>query len=366
MGLQGQRPVARWLRHLFRLDRPPRAAVAAPPPVRAPPPPARPDAGAAPADPFEPFAQALGIELPLVPPPLSEELERQEQALCERVLEHCRANKLGPASSPTLSLRILNLVASPNAEIAELSRVISADAALTGGILKVANSAALRGRDPIESVRTAVARLGLEEVGRVAGVLSARSLFSPKLRHELRAYGPFFAALYQRAATIASAASALAMRAGARSDRAYLGGMLHDVGRTVALGALAHLEGEKELCVDPAMCQRVVDRVHVAVGAEVHQGWELPDYLLVLAVRHHDVQLPPGPEFRDLHVVRLTAAVHDVLWDPAAAPRAAREIVESAAALRLDANAVRALAGELRQAEERVQATFHLAPAPGT
>jgi len=317
-------------------------------------------------DPFAPFGKALGVPVPSEPSPLGEEAEVLELERCERILDHCRKNRLGPASAPTMSLRILNLVASPGAEISELARIISADPALSAGILNVANSAFFRGLDEIETVRDAVTRLGLDEVGRVAGALSAKSLFNPRLKLELQAFGPRFARLYHRSITIATAAAALAMRARARSDRAYLGGLLHDVGRTVALRAVSDLARAGALGLEPddPRVERAIDRVHVEVGAELHQEWQLPQYLTVLAVRHHDVAIPADPEFLDLHVVRLTAAVHDLRADPGTAWRASREVVQSAAALRLDANGVRALASELRQAEEKVRSSFGLEGTP--
>jgi len=313
-------------------------------------------------DPFAPFAKALGLEAPREPPPLEEAQELEELELAAKVLEHCRKNRLGPASSPTLSLRILNLVASPNAEISELARIISADPALSAGVLNVANSVLFRGLDEIETVRDAVTRLGLDEVGRVAGALSAKSLFNPKLKQELATFGPRFTGLYRRAITVATAAATLAMRTRARSDRTYLGGMLHDVGRTVALRsvALLHLDGQVTLGVGSPRLDRVLDRVHVELGAELHQEWQLPQYLTVLAVRHHDPEIPADEEFRDLHVVRLAGAVYDLRAEPELAWRASREILQSAGALHLDANGVRALAAELRQAEEKVSTTFGL------
>jgi HD-like signal output (HDOD) protein len=159
------------------------------------------------------------------------------------------------------------------------------------------------------------------------------------------------------------------MRTRARSDRAYLGGLLHDVGRTVALRAVSDLAraGTLGLDAEDPRVERAIDRVHVDVGAELHQEWQLPQYLTVLAVRHHDEAIPADAEFTDFHVVRLAAAVHDLRGGGPAAWRASREILQSAGALRIDANGVRALAAELRQAEEKVRSTFGLdgaAPPP--
>jgi HD-like signal output (HDOD) protein len=143
---------------------------------------------------------------------------------------------------------------------------------------------------------------------------------------------------------------------GARSDRVYLGGLLHDVGKGLALRALARLVldgGEPE--PDPSRLERVLERVHVEIGDQAIKAWALPTYLALICSRHHDEVVPSDAEFLELHLVRLASAVA-ALREPTFSARAAREIVQSSAALRLDAYEVRALRAELRQAEERAAA----------
>jgi HD-like signal output (HDOD) protein len=301
------------------------------------------------------------------PPPAEPEPDPALEEQAALVLGHFRENRPGPASAPSMSLRILNLVASPDGDIGELSRLVSADPALTAGVLTVANSALYRGVREIETVREALARLGFDEVARIAGALSAKSLFNPRLKAELAAFGPRFGALYHRALTVASGAAWQAMqRRGGRSDRAFLGGMLHDVGKSVALRSVAalSLEGKLALPAGEAPLARLLDQVHLEVGGECHQEWDMPQYLTVIAVRHHDEAVPGGDEFADLHAVRLTAAVHDLRAEPEAAARAAAEVVQSAGALGLTPNAVRALAAELRDVTQRVAAAFSLEHRP--
>lgn len=335
-------------------SRPASAPPAPPPPRDAPPTSAEPD------DPFTPFAHALGVELPApAPAPEEPEPDAEDVRLAERVLEHFRKNRPGPASAPSLSLRLLNLVASQHAEVGEMVRLVSADAALTAGVLTVANSAVYRGVDEIDTVRAAVVRLGLDEVARVAGAVSARSLFNPRLKAELATHGARFSALFHRALTVATGAAMLTLgRRDGRSDRAYLGGILFDVGKSVALRSLAALEGAAEgLAADPARVDRVLEQVHLEVGGECHQEWNLPRYLTVIAVRHHDREIPADPDFVDLHAVRLCGALLDLRL-PALAHRAAREVPQSATALGLGPPAVRALDAELRRAAARAGTAF--------
>lgn len=311
-------------------------------------------------DPFAPFARALGIP---VPPTQGapEGTDPELASLVEPVLAHFRENRPGPASAPSLSLRILNLVAAPGTDIAELSRLVSADPATTAGVLTVANSAQHRAVREIETVREAIARLGFEEVARIAGALSARSLFNPRLKAEMAAFGPRFAALYHRALTVATGAATVAMQLpGGRSDRAFLGGMLHDVGKSIGLRSVAalSLQGQLPFGGEDPRLDELLDRVHLEIGGEVHQEWNMPQYLTVIAVRHHDPAVPADEEFRELHAVRLAAALHDLQAEPLRAARAAGEVVQSAGALRLSPHAVRALSAELRGAAQRATSAF--------
>jgi HD-like signal output (HDOD) protein len=265
-----------------------------------------------------------------------------------------------------VALQILNLAARPEAEVQELARLVARDPALSAGVLSVANSPVHRGLMEVETTREAVARLGFDELGRVAAAVSARTLFSPRHRAEQAAFGARFTDLFGHAVAVGSAAASVALgRPGARADRVYLGGLLHDVGKALALSALAGLVVDGKLpALAPERVERVLDRLHVEMGGEAHQIWALPQYLTVMSLRHHDAEVPADPEFVDLHLVRLASSVAD-LDDPPTAARSAREVVQSAGALGLDPFAVRALAADVREAAARAVRAFS-PPAPST
>jgi len=309
---------------------------------------------------FAPFARVLGI-VPGAPAPLAPEDAEEDERVAGLVLEHFRKNRPGPASAPSLSLQILTLVASPRTGAADLARLVQSDPALAASVLHVANSAYHRGVQEVESVRDAVARIGLEEAGRVAGALAAKSLFSPRMRQEFAAYSDRWSDLFARAVTVATVSASLAMKkAPARSDRAYLGGMLHDVGKSVGLRSLSALAVDRQVKLLPLSSRfdRVLERVHLEIGGEVHQEWDLPQYLTVLCVRHHDDAVPGDAEFADLHVVRLVSALEDLRRAPAMAPHAQVEVAQSAEVLGTSPHAVRALLAELRTTAARVERTF--------
>ena len=316
-------------------------------PAPAPPPPeAAPIPGA---DPFAPFGEALKLALPPVLE-LSPAESDQDQAAAEVVRAHFAANQPGPESFPALSLRVLTLLANPEVDIGELSRVISQDPAIAANVLRVANSAMYRGSRESQSVREAVARLGTQELARVAGVVSARSLFNPKVRNEHAALAPIFYQLFQNAVATALGASWLAMqKKPARSDRAWLGGLLHDVGKSIALRSVAALnaQGKLQLAATDPRLLRVLDLVHTQIGEAVHVKWALPAFLIAACAHHHDQSVPALPENADLHAVRLVSALRLLRTGQAPRRRALAEVAGSALALSVSSPELRALDAQL-------------------
>jgi HD-like signal output (HDOD) protein len=345
-----------WLRRAWRSLRgegAPRPSLpAGPAPSRAARPAPPPEPAVEDADPFAPFARALRIEIPAEPPAPSPADEAALAELAGRVLAAAKATTGELVSFPAAALEIVERVHDPKADARGVAGFIARDPALAADVVSVANSAAFRGVSEIESVHDAVARLGLAEVGRVASAVAARRLLDPAgSRGGARAT----TGLFVRAVAVAMAAAGAALRQrGARSDHVWLGGLLHDVGQALALQLLARLSAEPGAhLTSVGLAERVIERVHVEVGQVAIQQWALPAYLGEICAHHHDTAVPA--EAVDLHLVRLTSALAR-LSELTVVARAAREIVQSAGALKMDAPAVRMLATDLKAAEERAKA----------
>ncbi|HET6439643.1 MAG TPA: HDOD domain-containing protein [Anaeromyxobacter sp.] len=321
-------------------------------PHRAPPsaPAAAPEPAIDESSPFAPFARALRIEIPAEPPVPSPGDAAALAELAARVVLAAKAAKTELASFPAVALEIVERVHDPKADARGVAGYIARDPALAADVVSVANSAAFRGVSEVESVHEAVARLGLVEVGRIASAVAARKLLDPP-GGEVGSRGKV---LFLRAVAVATAAAGAALRQrGARTDHVWLGGLLHDVGKVLSLQILARLVTEPGAHLTPiALADRLIEQVHVEVGEAATQQWALPAYLREICAHHHDPIVPA--EAADLHLVRLVSALAG-LSDPAVAARAAREIIQSAGALRMDPAAVRALAADLKLAEGRAR-----------
>lgn len=316
------------------------------------------DGGRAGRSPFDEYLHLTGQEPPA--PVIATPLEVQEDnELAARVLVHHRQNRLGPSAVPAVALRVLNAVANSEVSVQELTRLIAQDAALSAGILAVANSAVYAGIQKTETLRDAVMRLGFTEVGRAAGAVAARSLFQPRVKSEFAIMGTRWDDLFVEAVTGARSAAWLALRVrGAKSDHCYLAGVLLDLGRSVALRSVATLAlaGEVEPA-DPRI-DRVIEQVHAEIGNGVHADCGLPESTGVIALRHHELGLGTGPADVDLHVVRLAAGMVQVRRQPWRMDQVRDEVNESCAALGLDGYLLRALDTQIRAELETVLASF--------
>ncbi|MFT3706896.1 MAG: HDOD domain-containing protein [Archangium sp.] len=353
-----------WLRRLIGKEKTSEPAPPIAQPIRRDPPKLRViEGGLSETSSFDQLMKLTGQPIPEAVVQTPEELAR-EIDLAGRVLEHFRKNRPAPSALPAISLQVLNLVAEPDLSLSELSRVVSQDPAFSAAILKVANSPAYAGAQEISTLRDAVSRLGLVEVGRVAGMVSARSLFQPQVRNEFTAFGNRWNDIFAESVAGARGAAWLCMRLRkARSDHAFLAGILHDLGRSVALRSVAALEfAGHSFELTGTEIDRVVERVHVEIGGELHADWSLPRFPTLVAMRHHELQLPADGEYVDVHAVRLCSALVQVRRQPWRIAQVRAEVDESCVALRLDGFVLRSLDTQLRTEIETVLASFDHRP----
>lgn len=304
---------------------------------------------------IEDYAEVLGIEV-TEPEPLTPEEAIHVNGLAEQVLAKLGAQDAPAVAMPTASLKVINMVATGNPDVGELSRLVSSDAAITAAVLRVANSAANASLGEQTTVRNVIARLGTKEVGRVAGAVAAHALFNPKAKAEQAVFGKRWKALHHDAATCAAGAAYLSMELNrGKSDVAYLGGMMHDIGKPLALGALARLKLDGEISELPseAVIDALLEKVHVTVGGDVHVAWSLPDYLTELCACHQDENLPATAPFAETHLVRTIAGLLALRHEPGPL-HSSDALLQSVTSLGIKPRQLRAIDTELNKLADKV------------
>jgi HD-like signal output (HDOD) protein len=134
---------------------------------------------------------------------------------------------------PAIALRLQRILARPNHGLSEVAEAIAADPALAARVLGAANSAAYAANQEITTISRAVYRLGSRTVSSLslaaslgASAMQAGVLFDVKYR------------VWRRTVTYALACQKLAGLHAVAADDAFLVGLLHGFGRSLAVVAL--------------------------------------------------------------------------------------------------------------------------------
>jgi HD-like signal output (HDOD) protein len=186
---------------------------------------------------------------------------------------------------PAVALRIQEVVNRKSFGLADVTRIVSADAALTADVLRCANSAMFGRGAHATTLAQAITRIGAREVMRLA--------LSSGLAAHAQAAGSL--APLKRFAWIESVSAAglcqeLARHRGLPAEEAFVLGLLHDFGKVVATAFL-----ERLLAAQPRVGSRPLDfwaalleRHPVAAGMAIAVEWNLPPLVAEVIALHHE------------------------------------------------------------------------------
>ena len=217
---------------------------------------------------------------------------------------------------PAIATKLLSLLSREDIEIADVVRLIRADAAFSSELLRVANSPVYGLRSQVSSVQHAVAILGFDTVRAFAMTISMKNFLRPAMRIDV------LRRVWRHSLASALICEELAPKfwpGGDRHyrDRAYTAGLLHDLGRlgllvkypqeyanllaVVAENPFGILEAERAL----------FDIDHCEAGGWLARTWTFPAEIGEVAQHHHE---PPSRTQGDLlNLVRSGVLITDWL-----------------------------------------------------
>jgi len=207
-----------------------------------------------------------------------------------------------------VALKLRALMRDPRAHAAEVARLIHSDQALATRVMRLANSAYYGAIGPVSELGQAIRRVGFRAVEGVVVAASTQALYRPRTAVE----AGLMSGLWDHALAVATAARRIA-RDARRGDpeQAFLAGLLHDVGRAMALRVLGEGNGKspgERRVLPPERILRLIDAVHAEVGGQLLEKWGFPPEVVLAARAHH------GPEkIPDGETVPLTVALGDLL-----------------------------------------------------
>ncbi len=186
-------------------------------------------------------------------------------------------------SWPEVVVQIKRALENDECSVEQLVRLIGSEPVLAARLLKVLNIELLQGREPINDLRTAVNRLGVDTVRGVA-----ISLATEQSCHGLvpRHVKPYLAELWRHSVQVAAIAYILAKKHTRISpDEAHLAGLLHDIGK---LYVLMRIQDNPVLIDSERTLREVMDAWHTSIGGALIESWKFSEELAA-AVRDHEL-----------------------------------------------------------------------------
>ncbi len=191
---------------------------------------------------------------------------------------------------PHILIKLIEVCNQEDADVAEISRIVETDPALSGKILKLINSAYYGLPKKIESVHHCVCFLGTSTLKNIAIGSSISQAFLPS------GFGSLF---NQKVFWWHSLRCAVLSRQIARKtkysnpEEAFLTGLLHDIGRIVLWinypkeysELLDKCEGRSDLIIAGEIRQGVT---HCEIGAWLLHRWKLHSFVVDAVLYHHE------------------------------------------------------------------------------
>jgi HD-like signal output (HDOD) protein len=177
--------------------------------------------------------------------------------------------------------RLNQTLRSPTCTLHDIAEVMRSDPALSGRIVRVANSPYFGSKHRVQSLEEALQRVGLREVFRIVGTAALHQFTPPQLR-AYRISGETFlrAALFS-----ATSSQLLARQAGLDPNTAYLAGLMRPLGVLVLnQHGLNHFDNVDQLACEEAPTLAGWEREHFGfshaeASAHILAHWDFAEPL---------------------------------------------------------------------------------------
>jgi putative nucleotidyltransferase with HDIG domain len=189
---------------------------------------------------------------------------------------------------PATVTRLMSVTKDPASSAQDVMEVIVTDQSLCLTVLKIANSVLFGRPRKVDSLRMAVSILGFNEVQRIALAKALINSFNKLAKHHKSAIDRF----WQHSFICGMVAKVIARDLHIRSEIAFMGGLIHDIGKLImleifaddyALDWLTNFSSEQNRHEE----LRMFSFTHDVVGGQLLQKWLFPENLITAVEFHH-------------------------------------------------------------------------------
>lgn len=189
---------------------------------------------------------------------------------------------------PVTVMRLMKVTSDPESSVQDVLDVMHTDQSLCVTVLKIANSALFGSPRKVDTLQRAVTTLGFEEVQRIALTKALINSFS-KLGKQHKLHIDKF---WLHSFLCGMVARVIAQDLEINPDIAFMGGLIHDVGKLIMLETftddysmdwMTKFSSEKTQHYELQM----FSFTHDTVGGQLLRRWLFPEHLVTSVAYHH-------------------------------------------------------------------------------
>lgn len=190
---------------------------------------------------------------------------------------------------PTTVTRLMSVTNDPHCSVKDVVATIHSDQSLCLTILKIANSVLFGRPQTVDSIKMAVVILGFNEVQRIALTKALINSFSKLARQ----HKPFIDRFWQHSFVCGMAARMIAQDHHITPEIAFMGGLIHDIGKLIMLQSFAEDYASEQWMTALSNEQTLSDELqmysftHDIVGGQLLKKWFFPESLVTAVAYHH-------------------------------------------------------------------------------
>lgn len=215
-----------------------------------------------------------------------------ELSFLEIVQQHLESNDTCLPPFNVTAQRIQQEIMKEDPDVELIEQLIVRDQAITGQVLRVANSSFYKGLVKATTVRNAVLRLGINEVSNIVTLVTQEKNFhskDPLINGIMRS-------LWRHSVGCAVGAHWLAKNSGYQSlsHEVFFAGLLHDIGKLFILAVVENIRRNKtSQQPSNALLDEVTRSMHSDYGFALLNNWNLPSRYCSVARDHHKEDFDP-------------------------------------------------------------------------
>ncbi len=287
----------------------------------------------------------------------SEDFSRKREtasmkAIFTELLQKFKAGKINPPVMPQVVREVQTVIKQATSTPEELASVIEKDPVISLRLISVANSPVYRGIADIRNVKNAIPRLGLKETLNIIIAIANKSHYeTDSVRYKI-----LMDKLWVHSLAVAYGAKLIAQHLKLDdSEKFFLMGLTHDIGKTLLLKAFTEVSKGKTLSIDTITAN--IQEAHVGLGSALLKRWGFGDEFLAVIGHHEDTEFSPGTQ-KEILVVHLANMVTRQIGFSLFEGEIDFAEVPSARLLNLDPEAVEAIGKEIKQVIQDVAHLF--------